>query len=80
MLTTTTNIRYIFSILYIIYVCQVWNKSIEDFISATNKTPVRGKYEKMIELKNTRHLFGRLLYISRQEHVDIPQVVTYPLI
>ena len=31
-------------------------------------------------MKNTRDLFGRLLYISSQKKVDILQVLTYPLV
>ena len=52
----------------------------KNFAAAAPKTKVRGKAEKVIEFKNTRDLFGRLLYISSQEKVDMAKVLSYPLL
>ena len=55
-------------------------RKVKNFTLVASKTTVRGKDEKLLELKNTRDLFGRLLYISSQKKVDILQVLSYPLV
>ena len=42
----------------------------KNVIIAAPKTKDRGKAEEVVEFKNTNYLFGRHLYISRQENVD----------
>ena len=41
-------------------------RKVKNFTAAVPKSKVRGKAEKLVEFKNTRDLFGRLLYISMQ--------------
>ena len=39
-------------------------RKVKSFTAITTKTMIRGKDEKLLELRGTRDLFGRLLYIS----------------
>ena len=55
-------------------------RKVKNFAAATPKTKIRGKAEKVIEFKNTHDLFGRLLYISSQEKVNMAKVLSYPLL
>lgn len=55
-------------------------RKVKNFTSAAPKSKVRGKDEKLVEFKNTRDLFGRLLYISTQNKVDMSKVLSYPLL
>ncbi len=69
--------------------CLTTGKSIPDDIKqdllsckkkreAAKKTIIR-RDRKLIEVQNTRHLFGRLLYLSTKENVDLELVFAYPL-
>ena len=56
----------------------VKRRKIKNFSSAAKKTTIR-RDRKLIELPNTRDLFGRLLYLSTKENVDLEIVFAYPL-
>jgi hypothetical protein len=54
-------------------------KKVKNFASAAVKTSLKGKNEKVIVLKTTRDLFGRLLYIACTRKVELMKVFAYPL-
>jgi len=56
----------------------VKRRKIKNFSSAAKKTTIR-RDRKLIELQSTRDLFGRLLYLSTKENVDLEIVFAYPL-
>jgi hypothetical protein len=53
-------------------------RKIKNFSSAAKKSIIR-RDRKLIEVQNTRDLFGRLLYLSTKENVDLEIVFAYPL-
>ncbi|KAK2138855.1 hypothetical protein LSH36_2312g00001 [Paralvinella palmiformis] len=55
-------------------------RKIQDFVIAAGKNTVITKDQKVVELKRTRDLFGRQLYISTLERIDVEKVFQYPLI
>ena len=54
-----------------------WRK-VKNFSSAAVKTSVK-QNNKVTELKGTRDLFGRLLYLSTIQDIDLKKVFMYPL-
>lgn len=56
----------------------IQRRKIKNFASAAVKSKVT-KDQKVIELKGTRDLFGRLLYLSTVHKVDMEKVFSYPL-
>jgi hypothetical protein len=55
-------------------------RKIKHFVIAAVKNTVITKDQKVVELKRTRDLFGRQLYISTLERIDVEKVFQYPLI
>lgn len=53
-------------------------RKVRNFASAALKTSLKGNV-KVIELQGTRDLFGRLLYLSSQNDIDLSRVFAYPL-
>ena len=53
-------------------------RKIKNFSSAAKKTIII-RDRKLIEIHNTRDLFGRLLYLSTKKNVDLEIVFAYPL-
>ncbi len=54
-------------------------RKVKNFASDAVKTKLTCKDQKLLELKGTRDLFGRLLYVSTMEDVDLSKVFCYPL-
>lgn len=57
----------------------ITRRKIRNFATAAVKKSITAKDQKVIELQGTRDLFGRLLYISTMEQIDIEKVFKYPL-
>ena len=57
----------------------IQRRKVQNFASATVKCKVKTKDLKMVELQGTRNLFGRLLYLSALEHIDLEKVFRFPL-
>jgi len=55
-------------------------RNIRNFNSDAAKSKIKTKDNQVIELRGTRDLFGRLLYISSEKKVDLLKVFCYPLI
>ena len=54
-------------------------RKITNFTSAAMKTTIKQE-QKTLELKGTRDLFGRLLYLSTIQRIDLKKVFSHPLI
>ena len=54
-------------------------RKVKNFASAALKSKVSMKDLKVVELQGTRDLFGRLLFLSTVEKVDLEKVFKYPL-
>jgi len=55
-------------------------RKVRDFASAPVKSKIHtNKDMKVVELQGTRDLFGRLLYLSTVENIDLEKVFKYPL-
>ena len=50
-----------------------------NFASAAVKSKVHGKQEKVVELKTTRDLLGRLVYLACTRKIDLDKVFAFPL-
>ena len=50
-----------------------------NFASAAIKSKVRGKHEKVVELKTTRDLLGRLVYLACTRKIELERVFPFPL-
>ena len=57
----------------------VQRRKVQNFASAAVKCKVKTKDLKVVELQGTRNLFGRLLYLSTLEHIDLEKVFWFPL-
>ena len=53
-------------------------RKVLNFASAAVKTSIKSN-SKIVELQGTKDLFGRLLYLSSQNNIDLARVFTYPL-
>ena len=58
---------------------QIPRRKLKNFAKAAERSKVTAKDQKVIELQGTRDLFGRLVYISTVEKIDMSKVFTYPL-
>lgn len=52
---------------------------VKNFTSSAVKTTVSAKEGKVAVLQGTRDLFGRLLYLSSVEHINLEKVYMFPL-
>lgn len=52
---------------------------VKNFASAAVTAKLKTKEQKVIELQGTRNSFGRLLYLSTQENLNLSVVFRYPL-
>ena len=57
----------------------IQRRKVQNFASAAVKCKVKTKDLKVVELQGTRNLFGRLLYLSTLEHIDLEKVFQFPL-
>ena len=55
-------------------------RKVKTFSQAATNSNIRGKDELLVELKGTIYLFGRLLYLSTQNNIDLTKIFTYPLV
>ena len=54
-------------------------RKVKNFTSGAIKTRIKGKLGKLIEVTGTRDLFGRMLFLSTVEKLDIEKVFKFPL-
>ena len=54
-------------------------RKIQNFASAAIRSRIKTKDLKVMELQGTRDLFGRLLFLSTKEGIDLEHVFKYPL-
>ena len=54
-------------------------RKVKNFVTCAPKTQIKSKDLKVVELQGTRDLFGRLLYLSTMEKIDMEMVFKYPL-
>jgi hypothetical protein len=54
-------------------------RKVKHFASEAVKVKVKTQDLKVLELKGTRDLFGRLVYLATDMKLDLPRVFTYPL-
>ena len=54
-------------------------RKVKNFASAATKSKVRGKHEKIVELKTTRDLLGRLVYLACTRKIELEKVFPFPL-
>ena len=54
-------------------------RKVKNFATAAVKSKVGGNDLKVVELQGTRDLFGRLLFLSTLEKIDLEKVFQYPL-
>ena len=57
----------------------IQRRKVCNFASTAVKITVRTKDLKAVELHGTRNLFGRLLFLSTMENIDLEKVFRYPL-
>ncbi|RUM44803.1 MAG: hypothetical protein DSY80_04015 [Desulfocapsa sp.] len=57
----------------------IQRRKIKNFASAAEKSKIKTKDLKVVELQGTRDLFGRLLYLSTMEDIDVEKVFQFPL-
>ena len=54
-------------------------RKVQNFASAAVKSNVVTKDLKVVELQGTRHMFGRLLFLSTVDNIDLEKVFQFPL-
>lgn len=54
-------------------------KKVKNFASSAVRSKIRGKQEKVVELKTTRDLLGRLVYLACTRNVELDKVFPFPL-
>ena len=54
-------------------------RKVRNFASVAIKSKIRGKDEKVVELKTTRDLLGRLVYLACTRKIELAKVFPFPL-
>ena len=54
-------------------------RKVSNFASSAIKSKIQGKDEKVIELKTTRNLTGRLVYLACTRNIELEKVFSFPL-
>ena len=54
-------------------------RKVKNFTAEAIKTRIKEKYGKLIEVKWTHDLFGRILFLSTVENLDMENIFRFPL-
>ena len=54
-------------------------RKVSNFASSAIKSKIRGKDANVIELKTTRDLMGRLVYLACTRNIELEKVFPFPL-